>query len=65
MAEVTTDWVDGWEVHYRADGGYAVYDEHGMVAGPFGTRSAAVQAALLLLKRMAGVKQETSYPPTR
>lgn len=44
------DWVDGWEVRSREDHGYGVYDDHGLVAGPFGTEAAAIQAALLLPK---------------
>jgi len=45
------DWVDGWEIRLRDDRGYGVYDEHGLVAGPFGTEEAAIQAALLLPKK--------------
>jgi hypothetical protein len=45
------DWVDGWEIRLRDDRGYGVYDEHGLVAGPFGTEAAAIEAALLLPKR--------------
>ena len=44
------DWVDGWEIRSRPDGGYGVYDEHGLVAGPFGTRAEAIAAALRLPK---------------
>jgi hypothetical protein len=44
-------WVDGWEIQLRDDGGYGVYDEHGLVAGPFGTEQAAFNAALHLPKR--------------
>ncbi|WP_423069050.1 hypothetical protein [Devosia sp. CN2-171] len=44
------DWIDGWEVRLRDDHGYGVYDSHGLVAGPFGTESAAIKAALLLPK---------------
>lgn len=62
MSDITTDWVDGWEIHYRDDGGYAVYDEHGMLAGPFGTREAAVRAALLLPKRLPPRQQKTEQP---
>lgn len=47
------DWVDGWEIRLRDDHGYGVYDSHGLVAGPFGTEKAAIQAALLLPKREA------------
>jgi hypothetical protein len=45
------DWVDGWEIRIRDDHGFGVYDEHGLVAGPFGTEEAAIQAALALPKR--------------
>jgi hypothetical protein len=44
------DWVDGWEIHARPDGGYGVYDAHGMVLGPFGTKNQAIAAALQLPK---------------
>ena len=40
--------VHGWEIHRREDGGFGVYDSHGLIAGPFGTREAAVNAAMLL-----------------
>lgn len=40
--------VQGWEIHLREDGGFGVYDSHGLIAGPFGTRQAAHNAALLL-----------------
>ncbi len=42
------DIVDGWEVRERADGGFGVYDSHGLVAGPFGMRNEALEAALKL-----------------
>lgn len=58
MSNVTTDWVDGWEIHYRDDGGYAVYDEHGMMAGPFGTRAEAIQAAMMLPKHITPRQRE-------
>ena len=45
------DWVDGWEIRIRDDNGFGVYDDHGLVAGPFGTEEAAIQAALALPKR--------------
>lgn len=44
------DWVDGWEIQLRDDHGYGVYDEHGLIAGPFGTERAAIEAALRLPK---------------
>jgi hypothetical protein len=51
------DWVDGWEIHSRPDGGYGVYDAHGLVAGPYGTKDAALKAALQLPKpRQAGTR---------
>lgn len=40
--------VHGWEIHRREDRGFGVYDSHGLIAGPFGTREAAINAALLL-----------------
>ena len=42
------DWVDGWEIHSRPDGGFGVYDRHGLVAGPHGRKEDA--AALKLSK---------------
>ena len=42
--------VDGWEVRSREDGGFAVYDSHGLVEGPYGTKEAAIAAALRLPK---------------
>jgi hypothetical protein len=42
----TIDRVDGWEVRPRPDGGFGVYDLHGLIAGPFGTRAQAIAAAL-------------------
>jgi hypothetical protein len=44
-------WVDGWEIRRREDHAYGLYDEHGLVAGPFGTEAAAIRAALCLPKR--------------
>lgn len=44
------DWVDGWEIHSRPDGGYGVYDSHGLVAGPYGRKEDALAAALRLPK---------------
>ena len=44
------DFVDGWEIHSRPDGGYGVYDSHGLVAGPFGRKEDALAAALQLPK---------------
>ena len=45
------DWVDGWEIRLRDEQDYGVFDEHGLVAGPFGTEEAAIEAALMLPKR--------------
>lgn len=39
------DRVDAWEIRRREDGAFAVYDVHGMPAGPFGTKEAAMLAA--------------------
>jgi hypothetical protein len=44
------DWIDGWEIYLQADGGYGIYDAHGLVAGPFGTEFAAFNAAMRLPK---------------
>ena len=44
------DRVDAWEIRRRDDGTFAVYDLHGMLAGPFGTKEAAMVAALHLPK---------------
>jgi hypothetical protein len=57
------DWVDGWEIRLRDDRGYGVYDDHGLVAGPFGTEEAAIQAALLLPKRGLGEPTRTTDRP--
>lgn len=43
-------WVNGWEIRPRPDGGFGVYDLHGLVAGPFGTREEAFEAAMKLPK---------------
>lgn len=44
------DWVDGLEIHSRPDGGFGVYDSHGLVAGPYGRKEDALAAALRLPK---------------
>jgi len=55
------DWVDGWEIRIRDDHGYGVYDDHGLVAGPFGTEEAAIQAALILPKhRTVGAEKDVT-----
>ena len=38
-------WVNGWEVRPRPDGSFGVYDDHGLMAGPFGTVQDAIEAA--------------------
>jgi hypothetical protein len=47
-------WVDGWEIRPRDDGGFGVYDAHGLIAGPFGTKEQAITAASRL-PRHAGI----------
>ena len=61
-----TDWVDGWEIRPRADGGFGVYDAHGLAEGPFGTREEAMAAALRLPRRNppAGQKDPKGPPDT-
>lgn len=49
--------VHGWEIHLREDGGFGVYDSHGLIAGPFGTRQAAYNAALLLPRHRSSYEQ--------
>jgi hypothetical protein len=44
------DRVNTWEVRHRPDGGYGVYDDHGLIAGPFGTRTEALDAAMQLTR---------------
>lgn len=51
MHTTPADLIDGWQVIFRDDGGYGVYDEHGLIDGPFGTRQRAIRAALSLPKR--------------
>lgn len=62
------DWIDGWEIHGRPDGGYGVYDSHGLVAGPYGTKAAAMEAALQLPKhapgRAPGLGQRLAHEPS-
>jgi len=41
-------WVDGWEIRQRCDGSFGVYDDHGLLDGPFGTKNEAMAAALRL-----------------
>jgi hypothetical protein len=40
--------VYGWEIRSRPDGSFGVYDSHGLVDGPFGTKEEALTAALRL-----------------
>ena len=54
-------WINGWEVHSRADHGFGVYDAHGLVAGPFGTKEGAMQAAMHL--PCAHPRKQESPPP--
>jgi len=42
--------VDGWEVRSRNDGGFGVYDSHGLISGPHGSTTEAISAALKLPK---------------
>lgn len=42
------DIVDGWKITATGDGGFGVFDAHGMVSGPFGRREQAIAAALQL-----------------
>ncbi|HVW93785.1 MAG TPA: hypothetical protein VHB74_14420 [Devosia sp.] len=48
MRATHEDIVDGWRIAATADGGFGVFDEHGMLAGPFGCREQAIAAALKL-----------------
>jgi hypothetical protein len=56
----TVAWIDGWEIRPRPDGGFGVYDEHGLVEGPFGTKQEALMAASALPKRSPIVKRKLS-----
>jgi hypothetical protein len=53
----SSDVVDGWEIRRRDDGSFGVYDFHGMLAGPFGTKEAAMAAALRLPRASGGIKK--------
>lgn len=44
------DRINGWEIRPRPDGGFGVYDVHGMLAGPFGSKTEAMAVALQLPK---------------
>jgi hypothetical protein len=41
-------WVNGWEVRPHSEGSFAVYDDHSMMAGPFGRVTEAIEAAMKL-----------------
>jgi hypothetical protein len=59
-------WIDGWEVRERPDGSFGVYDDHGMIAGPFGNKYAAIAAAAQLPKprgSVAGVAAKQTPDP--
>jgi hypothetical protein len=58
----TSGIVDGWEIRRRDDGTFGVYDFHGLLAGPFGTKEAAMAAALRLAKPTGRKKPR---PPSR
>lgn len=47
---MNNDRVDGWEIRHRPDGSFAIHDVHGMIAGPFGTKTEAFAHALKLPK---------------
>jgi len=51
----TFDIINGWEVRGREDGGYGIYDAHGMVSGPHWTKTAAIGAALELPVHHSGM----------
>ena len=40
--------IRGWEIHQREDGSFGVYNGQGLIAGPFRTQQAAINAANLL-----------------
>ena len=44
------DRINEWEIRPRPDGSFGVYDVHGMVAGPFGSKTEAMAVALQLPK---------------
>jgi len=44
------DRVDGWRIVPTRDGGYGVFDDHGLLGGPYGSRAEAISAALRLPK---------------
>lgn len=54
--------VNGWRVHEAYDVGFVVCDDHGVVEGPFRSKSEAVAAALKLPKRSLADWQ-LGWPP--
>lgn len=56
-------WVNGWEVRSRPDGSFGVYDDHSMLAGPFGHVEEAIGAASKL-PRPAGTIGKPTGPLT-
>lgn len=58
-------WIDGWEVRPRPDGSYGVYDDHSLMAGPFGHKEEAIAAAMKLPHRqgIVGQARPTLGPP--
>lgn len=47
--------VDGWEIRPREDGGFGVYDAHGLIDGPYGTKEEAMNAASRLPRHAGSV----------
>lgn len=43
--EKTVVRINGWEVRQREDGSYGVYDDHGLMDGPFGWMEDSIIAA--------------------
>jgi len=56
------DRIDGWEIRLRPDGSFGVYDVHGMIAGPFGSKTEAMAAALLLTRNTGERRPEQPSP---
>lgn len=59
------DIVDGWEIRPRADGSFGVYDDHGLVEGPYGHKVDALRAALRLPKPRPGLWRGLARPRIR
>jgi len=56
---IVTSIVNGWQIRAMAGGGFAVWDMHGLISGPFGTAEQAMAAALRLplpLSRLFGLE---------